>query len=155
MSLCATLVLQEYPDIIFSFGFSDEYRWCSSSFSLFFQLIHFFFFANKLLGCSFVFKQTTKFYQRRARFFNVLLHVVLYIYCCWGIYLSTVCAAKWFPSSCLSSLPCMSQNGKNSSLRKNWNTLLHFMPGRLSVHPLRFYKNILRGDNSIVSIDTK
>ncbi|KAG6787295.1 hypothetical protein POTOM_008934 [Populus tomentosa] len=40
MSLCATLVLQEYPDIVFSFGFSDEY--------------------------SFVFKQTTKFYQRRA-----------------------------------------------------------------------------------------
>ncbi|KAJ6334160.1 hypothetical protein OIU78_011129 [Salix suchowensis] len=40
MSLCATSVLQEYPDIVFSFGFSDEY--------------------------SFVFKQTTKFYQRRA-----------------------------------------------------------------------------------------
>lgn len=40
MSLCATLVLQEYPDIVFSFGFNDEY--------------------------SFVFKQTTKFYQRRA-----------------------------------------------------------------------------------------
>ncbi|CAK7348897.1 unnamed protein product [Dovyalis caffra] len=40
MNSCATLVLQEFPDIVFSFGFSDEY--------------------------SFVFKQTTKFYQRRA-----------------------------------------------------------------------------------------
>uniref|UniRef100_A0A2P2JXM4 tRNA(His) guanylyltransferase n=1 Tax=Rhizophora mucronata TaxID=61149 RepID=A0A2P2JXM4_RHIMU len=40
MNACATSVLEEYPDIVFSYGFSDEY--------------------------SFVFKKTTKFYQRRA-----------------------------------------------------------------------------------------
>lgn len=40
MNACAISVLEEYPDIVFSYGFSDEY--------------------------SFVFKKTTKFYQRRA-----------------------------------------------------------------------------------------
>ncbi|EYU44039.1 hypothetical protein MIMGU_mgv1a009342mg [Erythranthe guttata] len=40
MNLCADAVLEKFPDIIFSYGFSDEY--------------------------SFVLKKTTKFYQRRA-----------------------------------------------------------------------------------------
>ncbi|KAA8530954.1 hypothetical protein F0562_005679 [Nyssa sinensis] len=40
MNSCATAVLEEYPDIVFSYGFNDEY--------------------------SFVFKKETKFYQRRA-----------------------------------------------------------------------------------------
>ncbi|XP_050292459.1 tRNA(His) guanylyltransferase 1-like isoform X1 [Quercus robur] len=40
MNACATAVLEEYPDIVFSYGFSDEY--------------------------SFFFKKTSKFYQRRA-----------------------------------------------------------------------------------------
>ncbi|KAJ8766825.1 hypothetical protein K2173_008379 [Erythroxylum novogranatense] len=40
MNACAALVMEEYPDIVFSYGFSDEY--------------------------SFVFKKTTRFYQRRA-----------------------------------------------------------------------------------------
>lgn len=40
MNSCAAAMLEEYPDIVFSYGFSDEY--------------------------SFVFKKTTKFYQRRA-----------------------------------------------------------------------------------------
>lgn len=40
MNSCAIAVLEKYPDIVFSYGFSDEY--------------------------SFVFKKTTKFYQRRS-----------------------------------------------------------------------------------------
>ncbi|KAK9272423.1 hypothetical protein L1049_002796 [Liquidambar formosana] len=40
MNSCAAAVLEEYPDIVFSYGFSDEY--------------------------SFIFKRTSKFYQRRA-----------------------------------------------------------------------------------------
>ncbi|XP_059642588.1 tRNA(His) guanylyltransferase 2-like [Cornus florida] len=40
MNSCATAVLEEYPDVVFSYGFSDEY--------------------------SFVFKKESKFYQRRA-----------------------------------------------------------------------------------------
>ncbi|KAF8018620.1 hypothetical protein BT93_H3500 [Corymbia citriodora subsp. variegata] len=40
MNSCAAAVLEEYPDIVFSYGFNDEY--------------------------SFVFKRKTKFYQRRA-----------------------------------------------------------------------------------------
>ncbi|KAJ4832535.1 tRNA-His guanylyltransferase [Turnera subulata] len=40
MNSCAVSVLEEYPDLLFSYGYSDEY--------------------------SFVFKKTTKFYQRRA-----------------------------------------------------------------------------------------
>ncbi|XP_031250399.1 tRNA(His) guanylyltransferase 1-like [Pistacia vera] len=40
MNSCAVAMLEEYPDIVFSYGYSDEY--------------------------SFVFKKTTKFYQRRA-----------------------------------------------------------------------------------------
>ncbi|KDO50470.1 hypothetical protein CISIN_1g0097451mg, partial [Citrus sinensis] len=40
MNTCAVAVLEEYPDIVFSYGYSDEY--------------------------SFVFKRTSKFYQRRA-----------------------------------------------------------------------------------------
>ncbi|KAM7493686.1 hypothetical protein LguiB_028295 [Lonicera macranthoides] len=40
MNSCATAVLEEYPDVVFAYGFSDEY--------------------------SFVFKKDTKFYQRRA-----------------------------------------------------------------------------------------
>ncbi|GFZ12924.1 tRNAHis guanylyltransferase [Actinidia rufa] len=42
MNSCATAVLEEYPDIVFSYGFSDEY--------------------------SFVFQKDSKLYQRRARF---------------------------------------------------------------------------------------
>ncbi|XP_048131596.1 tRNA(His) guanylyltransferase 2-like isoform X3 [Rhodamnia argentea] len=48
MNSCAAAVLEEYPDIVFSYGFNDEY--------------------------SFVFKRKTKFYQRRARYF-LRLHV--------------------------------------------------------------------------------
>ncbi|KAM7259429.1 hypothetical protein ACFE04_015170 [Oxalis oulophora] len=40
MNKCAVSVMQRYPDIVFAYGYSDEY--------------------------SFVFKKTTKFYQRRA-----------------------------------------------------------------------------------------
>ncbi|KAF8376724.1 hypothetical protein HHK36_031608 [Tetracentron sinense] len=40
MNSCATAMLEEYPDIVFSYGFGDEY--------------------------SFVFKKASKFYQRRA-----------------------------------------------------------------------------------------
>ncbi|KAK4762681.1 hypothetical protein SAY86_008449 [Trapa natans] len=40
MNSCAIAVLEEYPDVVFSYGFHDEY--------------------------SFVFKKTSKFYQRRA-----------------------------------------------------------------------------------------
>ncbi|XP_057495624.1 tRNA(His) guanylyltransferase 1-like isoform X8 [Actinidia eriantha] len=41
MNSCATAVLEEYPEIVFSYGFSDEY--------------------------SFVFQKDSKLYQRRAR----------------------------------------------------------------------------------------
>ncbi|PON85652.1 tRNAHis guanylyltransferase Thg [Trema orientale] len=40
MNSCAASVMEEFPDVVFSYGYSDEY--------------------------SFVFKKTTKFYQRRA-----------------------------------------------------------------------------------------
>lgn len=40
MNSCSAAVLEEYPDIIFAYGFSDEY--------------------------SFVFKKTSRFYQRRS-----------------------------------------------------------------------------------------
>ncbi|KAA3452589.1 tRNA(His) guanylyltransferase 1-like isoform X1 [Gossypium australe] len=42
MNQCAMAVLEEYPDIVFSYGYGDEY--------------------------SFVLKKTSKFYQRRSRF---------------------------------------------------------------------------------------
>nr|AAT41733.1 At2g32320 [Arabidopsis thaliana]AAU94397.1 At2g32320 [Arabidopsis thaliana] len=42
MNSCASSVLVEYPDIVFAYGYSDEY--------------------------SFVFKKASRFYQRRARF---------------------------------------------------------------------------------------
>ncbi|KAK1357703.1 Thg1 domain-containing protein [Heracleum sosnowskyi] len=47
MNACATVVLKEYPDIVFSYGFRDEY--------------------------SFVFSKDTNFYQRRARVVYQLL----------------------------------------------------------------------------------
>nr|GMD68997.1 truncated ICARUS1 [Ipomoea batatas] len=42
MNACSTAILEEFPDIAFAYGFSDEF--------------------------SFVFKKETKFYQRRARY---------------------------------------------------------------------------------------
>ncbi|XP_038707365.1 tRNA(His) guanylyltransferase 2-like isoform X1 [Tripterygium wilfordii] len=59
MNACATSVLDEYPDVVFAYGFSDEY--------------------------SFVFKKTTKFYQRRAS--KVLSLVVSFF--------ASVYATKW------------------------------------------------------------
>ncbi|KAK4585393.1 hypothetical protein RGQ29_022876 [Quercus rubra] len=59
MNACATAVLEEYPDIVFSYGFSDEY--------------------------SFVFKKTSKFYQRRA---SKLLSLIVSFF-------SSVYVMKW------------------------------------------------------------
>lgn len=78
MNACATAVLEEYPDIVFSYGFGDEYR-SSSYLQLLYTLLLFFCthhkawylkFSQLLLSCifSFVFKMETKFYQRRARY---------------------------------------------------------------------------------------
>nr|XP_027078826.1 tRNA(His) guanylyltransferase 1-like isoform X2 [Coffea arabica] len=47
MNACAFAVLEEFPDIVFAYGFSDEY--------------------------SFIFKKDTKFYQRRASKINSLV----------------------------------------------------------------------------------
>jgi tRNA(His) guanylyltransferase len=72
MNSCAVAVSEEFPDIVFSYGFSDEYRYFEFSVDV---CLHFIFpwlyesFRVLLLGdCSFVFKKTSKFYQRRARF---------------------------------------------------------------------------------------
>ncbi|XP_062147528.1 tRNA(His) guanylyltransferase 1-like isoform X2 [Alnus glutinosa] len=59
MNLCATAILEEYPDIVFSYGFNDEY--------------------------SFVFKKTSKFYQRRA---SKLLSLIVSFF-------SSVYVMKW------------------------------------------------------------
>ncbi|XP_058005111.1 tRNA(His) guanylyltransferase 2 isoform X6 [Hevea brasiliensis] len=59
MNACAISVLEEYPDIVFSYGFSDEY--------------------------SFVFKKTTKFYQRRA---SKILSLIVSFF-------SSIYATKW------------------------------------------------------------
>ncbi|KAK7858863.1 trna(his) guanylyltransferase 1 [Quercus suber] len=59
MNACATAVLEEYSDIVFSYGFSDEY--------------------------SFVFKKTSKFYQRRA---SKLLSLIVSFF-------SSVYVMKW------------------------------------------------------------
>lgn len=122
MNSCALSLLEEYPDIVFSYGFSDEF--------------------------SFVLKRTTKFYQRRARYcweiaiFYSLNFVVLD--CCMlllrcrlvirkhfhNFHFSKVrfdvslvkgensdLAAKYCPSLYLSSLLFIPQNGKDSFLR--------------------------------------
>ncbi|XWS12836.1 hypothetical protein CRYUN_Cryun37aG0124500 [Craigia yunnanensis] len=52
MNQCAMAVLEEYPDIAFSYGYSDEY--------------------------SFVLKKTSKFYQRRSRF-SFVLHIECFL----------------------------------------------------------------------------
>ncbi|KAI8535996.1 hypothetical protein RHMOL_Rhmol10G0220500 [Rhododendron molle] len=46
MNTCAATILEECPDIVFSYGFKDEY--------------------------SFVFKKKSAFYKRRARYFSYL-----------------------------------------------------------------------------------
>ncbi|CAK9137991.1 unnamed protein product [Ilex paraguariensis] len=51
MNACATSVIEKFPDIVFSYGFSDEY--------------------------SFVLKKETEFYERRARPIVVLESIYL------------------------------------------------------------------------------
>lgn len=73
MNSCATAVSDEYPDIVFSYGFDDEYRY----FICLIIFLKYCFFLVEIIGndCwpfrdfvfSFVFKKTSKFYQRRAR----------------------------------------------------------------------------------------
>lgn len=156
MNSCALSVLEEYPDIVFSYGFSDEF--------------------------SFVFKRTTKFYQRRARYcweiaifyslnFLVLDCCMLLLRCRLVIrkhfhsfHFSEVrfdvslvkgensdLAAKYCPSLYLSSLLFIPQNGKNSFLRWSWSILLHFTQESYAVHQWRFFKHILHGGKMIVS----
>ncbi|KDP35275.1 hypothetical protein JCGZ_09434 [Jatropha curcas] len=59
MNACATFILEEYPDIVFSYGFSDKY--------------------------SFVFKKTTRFYQRRA---SKIISLIVSLF-------SSIYATKW------------------------------------------------------------
>ncbi|GAV85181.1 Thg1 domain-containing protein/Thg1C domain-containing protein [Cephalotus follicularis] len=68
MNACAAAVLEEYPDIVFSYGYSNEY--------------------------SFVFKKTTKFYQRRA---SKMLSLVVSFF-------TSVYAAKWKDFFCQKEL---------------------------------------------------
>lgn len=78
MNSCALSVLEEYPDIVFSYGFSDEFRYYSVR-QRFWPITHYFLlnliyfikllsFFSSIVTYSFVFKRTTKFYQRRARY---------------------------------------------------------------------------------------
>ncbi|KAF3661102.1 tRNA(His) guanylyltransferase 2 [Capsicum annuum] len=70
MNACAIKVLESFSDIIFAYGFSDEYRY--DAFLTIRQCGHF---LPSLKGltmwyndlCSFVLKKETTFYQRRAR----------------------------------------------------------------------------------------
>ncbi|XP_021905362.1 tRNA(His) guanylyltransferase 1-like isoform X1 [Carica papaya] len=56
MNWSAAAVLEEYPDIVFSYGYSDEY--------------------------SFVFKKPSKFYQRRSRFLSEAIRKNNYSFLC-------------------------------------------------------------------------
>lgn len=80
MNSCATAVLEEYPDIVFAYGYGDEY--------------------------SFVFKRTSKFYQRRS---SKILSLIVSFF-------SSVYTTKWkdffphqelkYPPSFLSRVVC-------------------------------------------------
>ncbi|WZZ49894.1 hypothetical protein YC2023_050001 [Brassica napus] len=69
MNSCSSAVLEEYPDIIFAYGYSDEYRFHNSlSLSSFVSRSHSIHHLP-IVFCvflSFVFKKTSRFYQRRA-----------------------------------------------------------------------------------------
>lgn len=74
MNSCSAAVLEEFPDIIFAYGYSDEYRF--QMLTLFCLRFYTFtltcLYRHKFLivlhvFCSFVFKKTSRFYQRRAR----------------------------------------------------------------------------------------
>lgn len=78
MNSCSAAVLEEFPDIIFAYGYSDEYRSPKLALLTLFVL-HFslllipVYIMYKLLIVfhvffSFVFKKTSRFYQRRARY---------------------------------------------------------------------------------------
>lgn len=74
MKSCAAAVMEEYSDLIFSYGYSDEFRYlqaCSSHFLACFHLnCNFLTFVtwSSVVRCSFIFKKESKFYQRRERF---------------------------------------------------------------------------------------
>lgn len=71
MNACAIKVLENFSDVIFAYGFNDEYRY--DAFLTIRQLCPFSSPLNSLMMsyndlCSFVLKKETTFYQRRARF---------------------------------------------------------------------------------------
>lgn len=100
MNSCAICVSEEFPDVVFLYGFSDEYRYCNSDViclcSIYINLVVW------ELHCvvySFVFKKTSKFYQRRARFLFWTLNSAFFV-CDASKIVVTVLICMWF-SGCI------------------------------------------------------
>lgn len=75
MNACATSVLEEFPDVVFSYGVSDEYRYLPHGTFHLLNLIIFFCFPLQLEIVlrgfpffSFIFKNTTDVHSRCSRY---------------------------------------------------------------------------------------
>lgn len=91
MNACATSVLEEFPDVVFSYGVSDEYRYLPHGTFHLLNLIIFFCFPLQLEIIlrgfpffSFIFKNTTDVHSRRSRY---VLSTLLIFLTVWSTYL--------------------------------------------------------------------